>query len=114
MRPQGLTLDSDIFEEFRVILNSSIRATLREMIEQGVRGATITAKIDIDLASRVDDDTGEIFYQPDLDPKVSTKLGKRADHRLKKLDGFIMKPDGNGGFIIGTKQVEMSELFAEG
>lgn len=114
MAPQELTLDAEIFEEFRTILDSSIRALLRQMIEQQVKTGSITAKIEVDLARTVDDETGEIHYQPSLDPKVGIKLGKRANYGLRKLNGFSMRPDGNGGFIIGTKQMNIEDLYKGG
>ncbi len=114
MLPQELSLNSEIFEEFRTILDSSIRALLRQMIEQRVKSGTITAKVDIDLASKTDEETAEISYFPSIDPKVTMKLGKRADYGLRKLNGFTMKSNGRGGFTIGTEQVELSELFTEG
>lgn len=114
MTPQELTLDGEIFDEFRVLLNAAIRSTINQAIETRTNGGTITAKIDFKLNGRADEETGEIFYNPEIDPKVSTKLGKKSEFGFKKVGGFVMKADGRGGFIIGSRQVEIADLMAEG
>ena len=113
MAPQELTLDAEVFDEFRRTLNAAIRSTISQMIETKTNGGTVTAKVEIKLDSKVDEETGEIYYIPDIEPGVSTKLGKKTGERLKKLDRFYMRQTATGGYIVGTRQIEIKELFAE-
>jgi len=97
-----------------LIMNSAIRATIQQAVEARTGGGAITAKINFKLHPTVDAKTGEIYYNPDFDAKVAAKIDKKADKDLKKIDGFVMKEDGRGGFVIASKQVELKDLFAEG
>ena len=83
MAPQELTLDGEIFDEFRILLDSGIRATIRQAIEARTNGGTITAKISFKLNPHTDNETGEIFYNPEIEPKVSTKIDKKADSHIR-------------------------------
>ena len=113
MAPQELTLDAEVFEEFRVILNAAIKSTISQMIETNTKGGTVTAKIDLKIESHADEETGEIYYMPEIEPHVSTKLGKKTNNGLKKLDRFYMRQTASGNYIIGSQQIEIKELFTE-
>ena len=113
MKPQTLTLDSEIFEEFKMALESSIRGTIRQMIEQKVRGGAITAKVEIKLHEQTNDDTGEIFYIPDIESQVSIKVGSKGDFKAKKQGNFIMKPDNYGNYVIASNQISIDEFMKD-
>ena len=111
MKPQPMTLDSEIFNEFRGMLDAAIRSTLNQMTDREIKGGKICATIDIKMASSVDNDTGEIVYTPQLEPKININIGSKDDYKMLKQYGFIMKDDGKGGYVIGTNQIDMNELL---
>lgn len=114
MKPQGLTLDSEIFDEFRVQLNAAIRATISQAVETRTNGGTITAKIDFKLNGFTGKETGEIFYNPEFDSKTSAKIGKKSELNSKKASGFCMVEDGRGGYIIASRQIDIADILTEG
>ena len=112
MKPQELSLNCEIFDEFRDRLDKAITIIMRNMVSKGIHAGSITGKIKIELSQTTTDD-GEIIYMPKIKPAVNLKLSAKGDIECGVQDGFLMKPDGNDGFVIGTSQVSMDELMEE-
>ncbi len=74
MKPQVFTLESEILEEFRIKMNAALETVTRLMIEKKLPDGTITAKIDIEMLERTDKETGEIYYDVELQPNVNMKI----------------------------------------
>ena len=114
MKPQRMSIESEIFDEFRKKLNAMLEMTLREMIRRRMGSGSVSAKISIELAEGTDAETGEMVYEPELKPTVSMKIGSQGKTVCQKKAGFLMKSDGAGGFIVGTNQITMDELIGKG
>ena len=91
MKPQELTLDCELFNEFREAMDKAIKNCMRQMVSKRLNTGTISGKIEITLTEGADEN-GEVIFHPE-----------------KKV-GIIMKcsPD---GFVVGTDQVTMDELI---
>lgn len=112
MKPQELSLDCEIFEEFREKLNATLNMALKNMIRKGLLGGTVTAKINIELKEHVTD-TGEVVYMPEFKPSVSLRIKAEGKIECKEQEGFLMLEDGLGGFVVGTSQISMDELIRD-
>lgn len=112
MEAQELSLKSEIFEEFNVMLNHAIKAILDQIIAQNVKAGSIAAKIDISMQYHTDEN-GEIHYTPKIEPRVSMKIGAKDDFKMKPQHDFILQSDGRGSYLVATHQMDIDELMKE-
>lgn len=112
MKPQELNLDCELFEDFRNKVDLAINALIRSMIRKGLTGGKISASIGIEMKDHVTDE-GEILYMPIIKPVVKIKVESNEKIECEKQEGFIVKPDGANGFVVGTNQITMDELLKE-
>lgn len=112
MKPQELNLDCELFEDFRYKVNLGINALIRTMIRKGLTGGKISASIGIEMKEHLTDE-GEILYMPTIKPDVKIKIESKENIECEKQEGFIVKPDGANGFVVGTNQITMDELLKE-
>ena len=113
MKPQQMTLDCELFDDFRMAMDTAIRNVLDRMIEKGLESGSITGKLDITLRTSLDEQTGEVMYLPEIEPKVSMSIGTKAKVDCTKQMGFLAKLSADG-VVVGTDQVTMDELIREG
>lgn len=112
MKPQELNLNCEIFDDFREKFDLALNATMRNMIAKHMEAGSITAKIDIEMMEKVAED-GEVLFAPKIKPKVAIKIGAKGKIDCVEKEGFLMKTDGQNGFVIGTSQISMDELLEE-
>lgn len=109
MKPQELTLDCELFNEFREAMDKAIKNCMRQMVSRRLNTGTISGKIEITLTEGADEN-GEVIFHPEIEPDVAVKIGTKGNIKCQKKVGIIMKcsPD---GFVVGTDQVTMDELI---
>jgi len=112
MKPQLLSLECEIFDDFREKLDKAITVAMRNMVNKGLMAGTVTGKIKIELDEQVTED-GETVYAPKIEPVIDIKITAKGKIECGLQNGFLMKPDGAEGFVIGTNQVSMDELLEE-
>ena len=112
MKPQALNLESEIFDDFREKLDRAITVAIRNMVSKGILTGSVTGKIRIELRETVTED-GETVYAPRIEPVIDIRIDAKGKIECGLQDGFLMKPDGAEGFVIGTDQISMDELMDE-
>ena len=113
MKPQRLNIESEALEEFRQSLNAALEIVACQLIRRKLQKGVVSAKVAITLEERADDKTGEIYYDMELEPGVSMKIG--ASDSLKcGTRKAIMKQDGQGRPMIASEQIGMDEILEEG
>ena len=111
MKPQTLTIDSEVLEEFRNNFNGTMAFLMREMQNRRLYEGTISAKIDITIEERRDT-TGEIIRTVEIAPEVNMKMGAKAKVECKKKGGLFMRMNQEGTPVVGSCQVDIEELLA--
>ena len=110
MKPQIFRLDSEILEEFRMKMNAALETVTRLMIEKKLPDGAITAKIDIEMLERTDKDTGEIYYDVELQPNVNLKISAGGKIECdKKMT--MMKLGRDRLPYVSSNQIDMFELL---
>ena len=109
MKPQELTFDCELFNEFRQALDAAVKSCVRQMVAKRLSDGTITGKIEIHLEDGVEK-TGEVVFYPEITPDVQMKIAAKGKIECAKKSGFLMKC-GPEGFVVGTDQVTMDELI---
>ena len=110
MKPQELGLESEIFDEFRTVLSSAIRNTVRELIERDLAIGTVSTKIRIELKREIDND-GVVTLMPEISSDIGSKIGASGKMKLGDQKGLILKTGKNGELIIGTNQISIDEML---
>ena len=113
MKPQELTLESDVFNGLRISMNEAIRIVMKSLIEKDLYHGSVTAKIDIMLKEETDENTGERCLMPAFFPEVSFEIKNKDKIKCVPEAGMYLKKGPMGQLIIGTNQITMDELIAE-
>ena len=113
MKPQRLNIESEALEEFRQSLNGALEIVACQLIKRKLQIGAVTAKIGIEINERLNQQTGEIYYDMTLEPGVNMKIG--ASEKLKcRKKSAIMKQDSQGRPLIASEQIGMDEITQEG
>ena len=110
MKPQRLNIDSEALAEFRTRLSAALEIVTCQLVRRELKKGTVSAKVAISLEERCDDKTGEIYYQMELEPNVTMKVGASDKLECGKKS-TIMKQDRAGRPMIATNQIDMNELI---
>jgi hypothetical protein len=113
MKPQELTLESDVFNGLRINMNEAIRIVMKSLISKKLYHGSVTAKIDIMLTEETDENTGECCLMPAFFPEVSFEIKNKDKIKCNPETGMYLKKGPMGQLIIGTNQITMDELIAE-
>lgn len=112
MKPQELSLDCEIFDDFREKMNIAITAVIKNLVNKKLTAGTVTAKIDIEMYEKVTED-GEVYLTPVIEPKVNLKVGAKGKLECRKQGDFLMKEDQDGKYLVATNQISMDEMLKE-
>ena len=110
MKPQTLTIDSEVLEDFRDNFDGTLAVLLREMRNRRLREGTITAKIDIEIKENPDVN-GEVIRMVNLVPEISMKMGAKAKVECAKKYGLFMQVNDDGVPVVGSCQMDIDELL---
>lgn len=111
MKPQELTIDSEVFEELRDELSAAINQVIDQLISKRMKKGTVGAKIGITIQEHFDADTGEVTYMPVFEPGISMKMGMQDGGKLSKRCGLFLRKSPCGTNFIADNQISMDELM---
>lgn len=114
MKPQRISLESEVLEEFRDKLNAALEIVTCQLVRRKLYEGVVSASVRIEVEERADDKTGEVYYSMNLEPKVKIKIGASDDMKCVKRGGIIMKQDYQGRPLIASEQISMDEIKQEG
>lgn len=113
MRPQRISIESEVLEEFRQNLNTALEIVTCQLARRKLREGTISAKIKIKVQENADKESGEVFFNMELEPDVKMKIGSSDKLECQKQGGIIMQPDNDGRPMIASQQIDMNDLMQE-
>ena len=113
MKPQRLNLDSEAMEEFRTNFDSALQKLCEQIVKKDLTRGVVSAKVAITLTKKADKETGEIYYNMEIEPDVKRKLS--ADYKIPcgRKDGIIMQMDPYGRPMIADEQISFDDLIPE-
>ena len=110
MKPQELTIDGELFEDFRGNFDMAMKILINRMITTRIDKGTVNAKITINMKEFIDD-AGEVVRMPELDFSIGMGMSEKDSMKGNLHRGLILKRTTNGGLLVGTDQISMDELM---
>ena len=111
MKPTELSIDNEIFADLRFKMDVALNAVISNLIEKKLNAGKVTAKIDISLFEKTDEETGEVFYEPVFEPVVNVNVGAKGKFECSAPVGLIVKKSKCGNNFIGTNQITFDEVM---
>ena len=113
MKPQELSLTSELLDEFRMHLDAALGMCVRQLIQRDLYKGEVTTKIGIELEKYTDEKTGEIYYNMEIEPDVRLKLSAKGRLECDKKKGIVIAKDKYGVPVVASNQIDIDELLDE-
>ena len=113
MKPAQLSIGNEIFTDLRIKMDAALNAVISNLIEKKLGSGKVTAGIKIQLYTKTDGETGEVFYEPVFEPVVNVNVGAKGKFECSAPVGLIVKKSKCGRNFIGTNQVSFDDLMDE-
>lgn len=113
MKPKELSIYNEIFDDLRFKMDAALNAVITNLIEKDLGSGKVTAKIDITMHQKTDQETGEVIYEPVFEPVVNVVVGAKGKLECSAPVGLIVKKSKCGKNFIGTNQVSFDDLMDE-
>ena len=110
MKPQELTINGELFEEFRNNFDIAMKILINRMITTRIGKGTVNAKITINMKEFIDDN-GEVVRMPEMDFGIGMGMSEKDSMKGNLHRGLILKRQASGGLLVGTDQISMDELL---
>jgi hypothetical protein len=112
MKTQELTINGELFEEFRNNFDIAMKILINRMITTRIAKGSVNAKITINMKEFIDD-KGELVRMPEMDFGIGMGMSEKDSMKGNLHRGLILKRRANGGLLVGTDQMTMDELMEE-
>ena len=109
---EPLSIENKVFNDTRIMLDAYLNMMIRMMIEKDLPSGSVGLKINMDIMKQVTDD-GEIIYVPEIEPKVSVKVGASGSDKCHVKKGLIMKRSHDGKNYVCENQISMDDVAKE-
>lgn len=113
MKTQELTINGELFEEFRNNADMAMKILVNRMISTRINKGTVSMKIGIEMKEFIDDN-GEMVRMPDISYSIGMGMSEKDTLKGNLQRGLMLKRGLNGVLMVGTDQISMDELIAEG
>lgn len=110
MKTQALTIEGELFDEFRKNMDASMLILLNRMISTRITKGAVTAKIGIEI-KEYSDDNGEIVRMPEISYSIGMGMSEKDSMKGSLQRGLYLKRGATGHLMIGTEQISMDEVL---
>ena len=113
MKPQRLSINSEVFDDLRMRFNEALILALRKMEKLKIYAGTVTTTVDIEMTEEADEN-GEAVLAPEFDAQVQINLPMKGKMKVPKQSGIMMIRDPNSnGYMVASRQYSMMEMLEE-
>ena len=109
MKPQSLTMDSEIMAGAKANMDTALQDAIAEMMELDLNEGTVTLKVNILIEKKIAED-GEIIRKPKIASKVSAKYGSKFDLKTDAAPGLVLYKNRDGEILIVSNQISIDDL----
>ena len=112
MKPQELTINGELFEEFRQNFDASMMILVNRMISTRITKGAVNAKIGIEIKEFVDDN-GEIVRMPEINYNIGMGMTEKETMKGSMRRGLFLKR-ASGKLIVASEQISMDDVIGLG
>lgn len=112
MKPQELSINGELFEEFRNNLDIAMKILINRMITTRIGKGAVNAKITINMKEFIDD-SGELVRMPELDYGIGMGMSEKDSMKGNMRRGLILHRRPTGGLLVATDQISIDEYLEE-
>ena len=112
MQQQELTINGELFEEFRNNIDAAMKILVNRMLSTKINKGSVSAKISIEIKEIIDDN-GEFVRMPDISYSIGMGMSEKDSIKGSLQRGLILGRGPCGKLMIGSEQISMDELMEE-
>lgn len=113
MKQAELTINGELFEEFRNNIDAGMKILINRMLSTKINKGSVSAKIGIEIKEIIDDN-GEIVRMPDISYSIGMGMSEKDSMKGNLQKGLILGRGPCGLLTIGTEQISIDELMEGG
>ena len=106
---EQLSLGNKAFADTRIKMDAMLNLLVNQLIEKDLVTGSVSLKIKVDMKTHVTDD-GEIIYMPEIEPKISMKIGGSGSLDCFVPKGLVMKHGKDGKNIVCENQMSIDDI----
>ena len=110
MKPQELSINSELFEETRNNLDTAMKILINRMISTRINKGTVSLKIGIEIKEIINDD-GEVIRMPEISYNIGMGMTEKDSMKGNIQRGLMLKRSSCGKLFVSTEQISMEELM---
>lgn len=110
MKPQELSINSELFEETRNNLDTAMKILINRMISTRINKGTVSLKIGIEIKDIINDD-GEVIRMPEISYNIGMGMTEKDSLKGNLQRGLMLKRSSCGKLFVSTEQISMEELM---
>lgn len=110
MKPQELSINSELFEETRNNLDTAMKILINRMISTRINKGTVSLKIGIEIKDIINDD-GEVIRMPEISYNIGMGMTEKDSMKGNLQRGLMLKRSSCGKLFVSTEQISMEELM---
>lgn len=110
MKPQELTIEGELFEDFRNNFDVAMKLLINRMIKTRISKGTVTSRITINMKELIEDG-GEVVRMPEIDFGISMSMSEKDSMKGNMRRGLILRQGPSYELLVGTDQISMDELM---
>lgn len=112
MKAQELTIESEVFDDFRQKLDAALALTIFNLKDKRLNEGAISCGIKIKIME-VKDGQGVISTMMSVDPDIKVKIGAKGKVECEKQSGLIIDLDEDRRPVVASNQIDIDELLRE-
>ena len=110
MKPQELTISSELFDETRNNLDAAMKILLNRMISTKISKGAVSLKIGIEIKEIIDDN-GEVIRMPEIAYNIGMGMSEKDSMKGNLKRGLMLKRSPCGSLFLTSDQISMDDLL---
>lgn len=110
MKQAELTINGELFEEFRNNIDAGMKILINRMISTKINKGAVSMKIGIEIKEIIDD-SGEVVRMPEITYNIGMGMSEKDSMKGNLKRGLMLKRSPCGSLFITSDQISMDELM---
>lgn len=111
MNIQSLSIHNEIFNSLIDGLDRCLNICVDKIIETDMKKGTVTGTIQVEIDTKADENTGEVYYFPKFKTKAKVSIPLKGEMELLVSVNLKLMKRSGGGFLICDNQISVDDLI---